>query len=268
MISCIASLLLSIHCISFAQSSSPAGGGFLSLDRRIAYAETQKKFRIGEENEQLTIEMWVYLPRAPEGNTYSTLVVHPKNVHAAVNHNGISVQFAAECLGGLCVSAMTGDSVPIQEWTHLAFFYDGCRLGYSVNGKGGMVGLRVFLKARNIKWKERFILGKAVTQLHFAGMPSFFHGCIDELRISNVLRYPEINEQIQFEPPKGKLKADNHTIALWHFEEPSSASVFFDASDYKRDLIAKNGAHVVAGSQNVSPFLKGLMVWGVIKEYP
>ncbi len=56
-----------------------------------------------------------------------------------------------------------------------------------------------------------------------------FDGAIDELRISNVMRYHE-----DFEPPARKraFAADNHTLALFHFEGDLK-------SDGDRDVAAK-----------------------------
>lgn len=68
---------------------------------------------------------------------------------------------------------------------------------------------------------------------------SGFNGEIDEFRISDVVRYSS-----DFEPPP-TLRSDEHTVALYHFEDSGDASSFDDASGNGFVLARINGARTV-----------------------
>ena len=64
-------------------------------------------------------------------------------------------------------------------------------------------------------------------------------GLADETRISNVARYSS-----SFIPPSAPFECDEHTKALWHFDEPEGSTVFHDACGTEDNyLIGYNGAH-------------------------
>jgi hypothetical protein len=57
-----------------------------------------------------------------------------------------------------------------------------------------------------------------------------FEGLIDEIRISNIFRY-----FVQYEVPK-RFKPDEHTVALWHFDEGPGKFSYKDASGHGHTL--------------------------------
>ena len=59
-----------------------------------------------------------------------------------------------------------------------------------------------------------------------------FRGYIDEVRISDVVRYVKP----EWDVPKGRFTVDEHTISLWHFDEAPRASRFQEASGHGYDL--------------------------------
>ena len=83
-------------------------------------------------------------------------------------------------------------------------------------------------------------------------------GYIDEVRISNVVRYVKP----EWEVPKGKFRVDKHTISLWHFDEPPELSRFKDASG--------NGHHLwrsgVIGGLAIEAQDKLTTTWGQLKQ--
>ena len=93
---------------------------------------------------------------------------------------------------------------------------------------------------------------------HFVGENVKLRGYIDEVRISNVVRYvgPE------WEVPEGKFKVDKHTISLWHFDEAPGLSRFKNASG--------NGHHLwrsgVIGGLAVETQGKLTTTWGQLKQ--
>ena len=101
--------------------------------------------------------------------------------------------------------------------THLSFVHESKQCRFYVNGK--------LVKSATIGGPfhpsvSSFVIG---AEPHFGPFQSFFHGIIDEVRFSNIARYKEdfVPEQ-RFEP-------DEHTMALYHFDE-GSGEVLHDAS--------------------------------------
>jgi hypothetical protein len=64
-----------------------------------------------------------------------------------------------------------------------------------------------------------------------------FDGKIDEIRISNKVRYPS-----SYTPP-GKLACDANTRALWHIPPSETATNFRDSCGFNNKLMAVGGAH-------------------------
>jgi len=62
---------------------------------------------------------------------------------------------------------------------------------------------------------------------------TYFEGCIDEVRISSVVRYKN-----SFNSPEKPFKADGKTLALWHFNGNNEAR-FKDSSGNGNTLVGK-----------------------------
>lgn len=76
---------------------------------------------------------------------------------------------------------------------------------------------------------------------------------IDEVRISNNRRYSGL-----FTPPTAPFECDEHTLALWHFDEISGMTTFHDSCGLEDNLlIGYNGAHAegVAGFKIYLPLV-------------
>ena len=86
-----------------------------------------------------------------------------------------------------------------------------------------------------------------------------FDGLIDEIRISNIQRYEKkapddkIDIQKRFEP-------DEHTVALWHFDERSEDLSYKDDSGNSHTLFAAGQLTVVNNTFKVPS------LWGIIKK--
>ena len=85
-----------------------------------------------------------------------------------------------------------------------------------------------------------------------------FDGLIDELRISSIERYEvkPLGEEIKI---KELFRTDEHTVALWHFEEGPGTLEYKDASGNDHTLFA-------TGQFAVTPKHKVPSLWGAIKE--
>lgn len=80
----------------------------------------------------------------------------------------------------------------------------------------------------------------------YIGITGFFHGAIDELRISNVQRYAG-----QFIPAT-TFTPDANAVGLWHFDE-GAGNVAHDASGHGLDFTLQGGFSWVAGNAFTLP---------------
>ncbi|MBN2670808.1 MAG: LamG domain-containing protein, partial [Deltaproteobacteria bacterium] len=103
------------------------------------------------------------------------------------------------------------------EWTHLAFVYTSDKQQFFVNGE-----LQVEQYFQNSAYELRtdnLIIG-AIEHPQLTG---YFDGCIDNVRISNTIRYTD-----DFTPPT-ELYPDDYTLALWTFTGEETG-IFLDAT--------------------------------------
>ena len=100
---------------------------------------------------------------------------------------------------------------------------------------------------------------------------TYFQGEIDAIRFSNIARYdlPAERETKPFEPPH-RFVSDEHTLALWDFNEKADVTRFEDASGHGKTLIGMNGATVIGGkgigNLEIRPDKSLVMTWGQIKS--
>jgi Concanavalin A-like lectin/glucanases superfamily len=157
----------------------------------------------------------------------------------------------------------SGVVIPAKKWTHIAMTWDGLTLRTFVNGKfamsfdwagpdgnkgtvadgssgssGGLATLKVGRRGRG------------------GDIHSIFNGLIDEVRISKVIRYMEAG----FAVPAREFAADADTVALYHFDEASTAAADIQAL---KDKFAAAGTTHDAGAGNDDPPLD---VRAVVKD--
>jgi hypothetical protein len=97
----------------------------------------------------------------------------------------------------------------------LRLFIDGQADGPAVSGATGEVGYRNGRATAHPNSDPFLVLG---AEKHDVGLA--FHGWIDELRISHVVRYSGA-----FTPPGGPFNTDANTAALYHFDEDNGNTV-------------------------------------------
>ena len=76
---------------------------------------------------------------------------------------------------------------------------------------------------------------------------NFFNGCIDEVRISNIARYTE-----DFTPPETRFEPDEHTLALYHFDDIETPGTLTDSSGNVHHGTI-HGATYVRVDENLQP---------------
>ena len=150
----------------------------------------------------LTMEAWVF----PTGNG---IIINKENSYECALVNG-QLQFAVQAP----TWAWFGNGQVItNEWSHVAVTYDGAKGICWVNGKetasdktnsGNIVTTG---DPFNVGWRPY-------------GDHQPFSGTIDEVRVSNVVRYTK-----NFEVPTEAFVADDNTAILLHFDEGEGRSV-------------------------------------------
>ena len=237
---------------------SPAGGGMLRLDDKHDFVATTNAWFPDEQFEGLTAEAWIYFEEPPDLFDFWTiigqegrfgLVLHGKfdTLGTWGYHKGAN--------GGLITG---GTPVPKGEWVHVAAIYDA-GAGKGMNGRGGNWGNP---GGHLIKSDKPLRIGGIVPQdparSRFVGDNVKFQGYIDEVRISNIVRYvgPE------WKVLKRKFEVDEHTISLWHFDEEAGFSRFKDTSG--------NGHHLwrsgIIGGLVIEAQQKLTTTWGQLKQ--
>jgi len=250
----VASLM--ITPVLFAQSISFDAGQQVPADEpaegtvvRVAHSETLNL------TEELTIEAWIY-PTAIDaagGRSFisgkadtfmNALSVADTSYQSAIN----AAQWTWEGSG----------SVDTNEWTHVATSFDGAVYELHVNGThrdtiedpGAInTSLADFLVGWLPQWGEAFT------------------GQIDEVRVSNVARYPASNIDV----PTTEFSPDGDTVALYHFNEGSGEETA-DASGNENNGILEGGAEwaadgaPLAGGTAVEPSDKLATSWAAVKR--
>ncbi len=164
-----------------------------------------------ETDQPVTIEMRVKFAKAPGPIEDLVTGVSPKSALILARMNGNMVFLARRELDANY--AGLNAPVPDGEWTHIAGVWDGKKPQLFINGKrlpGGIVKA-VPPEAAALQ-DSHFRLGVDKVA-PIAPLNSFFHGHMDEVRISKVARYTD-----DF-TPANLFTADKDTVALYHCDE-------------------------------------------------
>jgi hypothetical protein len=176
----------------------------------------------------LTIEAWV---RPDDNNANGLLVI------GADDYNGWSLELNGGLLT-LWLSTNQGwqysqNIVRLQpgQWYHVAATYENGAARTFVNGTGSALTNAGALTQ-----------GPLVRIGGFGGYP-FFDGTVDEVRISNVVRYTS-----NFAPPTAPFSPDANTLSLWHFDEGAGQTASDASASANYGTLGNNG-----GVDNADP---------------
>ena len=115
------------------------------------------------------------------------------------------------------------NAVNTMEWFHVALSKSDSQTMLFING---------ILQKTTDSVKTMYVIDES---LYFGARlndnPSYFAGLIDEIRFSSTTRYSE-----NFTPEK-RLKADNETIAVWHFDEDSGTETESEGANVLKGIL-------------------------------
>jgi hypothetical protein len=262
----IAITLNIVMCLSlFAQQLSaldiPAGV-FAPKEGGYVYAENSDAFD-GFTKKGITIEIWFYLLDIPEdwreewdlidkpysydfrisGNTPDEKQAFPDSI-ASLGY----LAYGKDGGGGRGRVRLFRDD--LKKWHHFA---------YQILGTGP-IEITAFIDGKNRGRTESNTADgfQASNDLLFIGGRDGYksiNGWIDEIRISKGWRYvqwPDIE-------PEREFKADEKTLALWHFDEGSDSRIYRDSSGNGHTLYA-------GGTSSVDSKSKSVIIWGMLKK--
>lgn len=243
-------------CPNFAAEAepgqSPAGGQYLKLDDDHDFVSTAEAWFPNEQFEGLTAEAWIYVETMPAAESFWSIFGQENRFYLVIVSSGSLGSWCHEEGAGIpCGSG--GNTLPKEEWVHVTALFHASA-GFALNGVGGNWGRP---GGKVLESDKPLIIGGIIPQkkelCYFVGTQMKFRGYIDELRISNVVRYVGP----KFQVPEQGFEVDEHTIGLWHFDETSKLG-YKDQSDYGNTLW-------LGGIKNVEPRGKLSTIWCKIK---
>ncbi len=263
---------------------SPAGGGYLTIYEAGDYAFVPYRldfdFKLGKNG--FTVELWFYLKRPVKEFNKATgeageswaLVYKAESYSLALISYGVRVRIegpGAIQSWGFLISRTS--PTPINQWHYIAIMFDEQYLQEVANDflKGNLGGFRGFVNTPSplcIGGAQHRLVGIDRGQGEGGKGPpstSFIEGLIDEVRISNIVRYPRENLNQHFwedtiQVPNARFEPDEHTVVLWHFDGWGQEERLMDSSG--------NGHHLTYHGKylDVHPRGKLATTWGEIKR--
>jgi uncharacterized repeat protein (TIGR01451 family) len=230
--------------------SGVALNGFLVLPTSESYvwAPHGSELDLGSSTQgSFTIEGWLYTQRTgwasivSKSGSYATFIRMDSQDNCVgwslTPPSGSPVDLTEVCVWHYLPG---GSKIALIGWHHVALVYD--------KEAGGV--LRLYVNGE--KWSENSKPGLALANsLEQLKMGLALSGALDEVRISSAARYSGET----FALPAAPFVCDGNTRALWHFDEPTGATVFHDSCGTDNVLFSFSGAHT-DGDLNAPPLVR------------
>ena len=284
-------LLLSLIMPVFSFEPS---GGVLSLDGEDDYAIlplAEHGHIFPEGTHAFTVEIWFYPKAEPKEKDKDLILNQQVSIGLQARERCILGQnqlcsYRHAYLAGDRTHGLAGTDSPIQkdQWNYIAIIFKNSTLCHATNNRisQGWRLPRVDRVRLNIRrpWRvQDFVVGgygedKFVVPNGGGGLlfqVSGFQGEIDAIRFSNIARYDcAAQGNNPFDPPPRFLN-DEHTLALWDFNDKEGATRFEDTSGNGKTLIGMNGATVIGGegiggNLEIRPDTSLTTTWGQVKS--
>ncbi len=284
-------VILLFHLVLSVFSFEPSGG-VLVLDGDDDYAIlpfAEHRYLIPANTFDFTVEIWFYPKSGPEhgkDNLTQNNLILSQQVRFGLTSNTQDCNLDKNqlCCYGVAhlegkVKGVIALDVEIEkdQWNYLAIIFKDGAFNFAYNNR--ILQTRFPLVDRvaaELNWVEEyknfFVGGYHEVSVRIRdgiilSQTTRFHGKIDAIRFSNIARYdlPAEKGIEPFDPPH-RFESDEHTLALWNFDEPAGADRFRDASGNGNTLIGMNGA-TTSGALAVNPLNTSLTTtWGQIKS--
>ena len=288
--------LFFLSCLSFTvcvyaadtYPPSPAGGGYFQIyaESDYLFAPDQDDFDVNLQKKGFTIEMWIYLTRplkrldkaAAQGFEEWNLIEKKDSYRLYIKNGKPLFRFTHPKVG--LIWRVPEGHIPENQWIYTAVTLSNLYVQQIVDTR--LWGRKVRdLGDRDIKDLLAFRTSDSPLQIGGGGpsfigilegplkgkplLSNFTGGLIDEVRISNIVRYPwaQLNKEFwkdTIQVPTGPFEPDRHTIALWHFNfDGSGGSRWHDASG--------NGHHLTYHGDylGIEPAQKLAATWAELK---
>lgn len=219
--------------------------GWLALDGIDDYAEAQDdpELDVGiDPGSSLTIEAWAYYDRFTDAG----IISHPNSCKVTMWVDRYSNPYLY-CFNfwwyppgyqqPLGVGSCDNPAYPSEIWHHIAAVADGATQQVVLYVDGEKVaGTQDYGGVLNDS-QDPLRVG---TIVNYIGEWKYYPGRIDEVRISDIVRYSGDS----FVVPTLPYECDEHTRALWHFDEAEGATTFHDSCGTGDNfLVGYNGTH-------------------------
>ena len=279
--------LLAIPVFSFEPS-----GGVLMLDGEDDYAIlrlAEHGYIIPRNTDAFTVEVWFY-PKTEPKKKERNLVLGQQAVIGLIAEDKCELNKDQVCsygftfLEGKGIRTVIGIEVPIEkdQWNYMAvIFKDGSFfLAYNDEILRTSRINRVNFVAAELRVPEQFrdfFVGSYAEDWvifedgELLSRSTHFQGAIDAIRFSNIARHdlPIAHGFWLFDPPH-RFVSDEHTLALWDFNDKEGADRFEDTSGNGKTLVGMNGATVIDGegvdNLEIRPDNALTTTWGQIKS--
>ena len=270
-------------------------GGVLVLDGEDDYAIlplAEHGYIFPKETDAFTVEVWFY-PKAEPKKKERHIILGQQAViglstedECELNKNQLCA-YGFAFLVGKGVRAFIGIDIPIEkhQWNYMAVIFKDSSFFLAYNDeilRTSRINRVNFVAADLLgpeQFKDFFVGGYAEDRLIFRdnehrellSRRTHFHGLIDAIRFSNIARHdlPIAHGFWLFDPPQ-RFVSDEHTLALWDFNDKAGANRFEDTSGNGYTLIGMNGATVVdgegVGNLEIRPDASVTTTWGQIKS--
>jgi CSLREA domain-containing protein len=173
-----------------------------------------------------TVEAWIY----PTSTSTPVMIMADDAYDLLLVTSSSSLALRMVFYSEAGSTTFTRVEISENQWNHVAVTYDA-----------GSAEVRLFINgirsgAQTVPASSFRVSANNLTIGATGSGSSLFHGYIDDVRISNSVRY-----SLNF-PPPSSITADDNTRALYTFSEASAATSFADSSGNGHTLTAVNGA--------------------------
>ena len=210
-------LLSTFIILGFSLPAFSWNGNFLMVDGAGDYANllTEDTVDVATDGtESFTVEAWI------SPTYYGCIIGDDAYDLGYVRHNGADAVKFSLWLGETHLEIFR-DTILFNEWHHVVGMFDNLNNRAAI-GIDGSIAWFDNIDDDDGLWNGAWPL----TVGAFSASDGFLTGKIDEVRISNDLRYTGNSYTL----PSAPFSSDSNTLALWHFDESAGATSFADAS--------------------------------------